>query len=63
MVKEEPSRDVIKRLLEAGFTRSNAQGSHAKWSHPLGARVTLPDGHRKISPGVVRQVNKAIADA
>jgi predicted RNA binding protein YcfA (HicA-like mRNA interferase family) len=63
MVSEEPTRSTTKRLREAGFVRTDAQGSHGKWIHPLGPSVSIPDGHRTTSPGVVRQVNKAISDA
>lgn len=60
MVKEEPTRKVLRRLRDAGFTPVDAKGSHTKWVHPSGAKVTIPDAHRNISPGVVRQVNTAI---
>lgn len=63
MVSEEPTRNVIKRLRKAGFEPTDAEGSHTKWEHPLGPKISLPDGHRKISPGVVRQVNNKIAEA
>jgi predicted RNA binding protein YcfA (HicA-like mRNA interferase family) len=63
MVSEEPARNTIKRLRKAGFERTDAEGSHSKWSHPLGPWVSIADGHRTTSPGVVRQVNKAIAEA
>ena len=62
MVSEETTRSVTKRLRKAGFKRANAEGSHSKWTHPLGPWVSIPDGHRTISPGVVRQVNIAVAD-
>lgn len=63
MVGEEPTRKLVKRLLQAGFTQSDAKGSHTKWSHPTGVQVIIPSGHRTISPGVVRQVNKAINES
>lgn len=63
MAKPEPTREVTKRLRKAGFTRTDAQGSHGKWVHPLGPTVTIADGHRTTSPGVVRQVDNAIAEA
>jgi predicted RNA binding protein YcfA (HicA-like mRNA interferase family) len=62
VVSEEPTRTVVKRLKKAAFTQSNAKGSHTKWTHPTGVQVILPTGHRTISPGVVRQVNKAIKE-
>ncbi|KKC05023.1 type II toxin-antitoxin system HicA family toxin [Mycobacterium nebraskense] len=60
MVSEEPTRSIIKRLKHASFTPTDAKGSHTKWTHRSGVSVTIPDGHRVISPGVVRQVNNAI---
>lgn len=60
MVSEEPTRKVVKRLKDAGSTRTDAEGSHSKWTHPSGTWVSVPDGHRVISPGVVRKINKAI---
>jgi predicted RNA binding protein YcfA (HicA-like mRNA interferase family) len=63
VVKEEPTRTVTKRLRKAGFSPTDAAGSHTKWTHQMGPSVSIPDGHRTISPGVVRQVNNAIAEA
>lgn len=63
MVKEEPTRAVVKRLKEAGFIRTSTDGRHSKWSHPSGVWVPVPDSHRTISPGVVRKVNQAIQQA
>jgi predicted RNA binding protein YcfA (HicA-like mRNA interferase family) len=63
MVSEEPTRKIVKRLKNAGFSPTEAKGSHTKWTHPSGAQVTIADGHRMISPGVVRQVNNAIKEA
>lgn len=63
MVSEEPTRSLVRRLKKAGFVRTEASGSHGRWQHPSGPMVIVPDGHRTISPGVVRQVNEAIADA
>lgn len=63
VVKEEPTRTVTKLLRKAGFSPTAAAGSHTKWMHPLGPSVSIADGHRTISPGVVRQVNNVIAEA
>jgi predicted RNA binding protein YcfA (HicA-like mRNA interferase family) len=63
VVSEEPTRKLVKRLKAAGFVRSEASGSHGRWRHPSGPMVIVPDGHRTISPGVVRQVNQAITEA
>jgi predicted RNA binding protein YcfA (HicA-like mRNA interferase family) len=63
MVVEEPTRSVVKRLKAAGFRPTDAKGSHTKWVHPSGVKIVVADGHRIISPGVVRQVNNAIRDS
>ena len=63
MVKEEPTRLVIKRLKAAGFTRTSTDGRHSKWTHPSGAWVPVPDSHRMSSPGVVRKINNAIKES
>lgn len=60
MVKEEPTRTVIKRLKAAGFIRTSTDGRHSQWTHPTGVWVPVPDSHRTISPGVVRKINQAI---
>jgi predicted RNA binding protein YcfA (HicA-like mRNA interferase family) len=61
MISGQPTRTIVKRLKDAGFAQTDAKGSHTKWTHPNGASVVIPTGHRTISPGVVRQVTKAIA--
>lgn len=62
MVSEEPTRSIVKRLRAAGFEPTRTVGSHTQWANgPVS--VSVPDGHRTISPGVVRQVNKAIQEA
>ena len=61
VVSDEPARSVVKRLRNAGFVESDSRGSHTKWSHPeSGEYVVVAIGHRKISAGVVRQVDRAI---
>ena len=61
MVSEQPTRTVIRRLRDAGFVESDAKGSHTKWKHPTtGVMEIVPTGHRTISPGIVRKVDKAI---
>lgn len=63
MVAEEPTRKVVKRLKDAGFIETDAKGSHTMWKHPSGATISVPTGHRTISPGVVRKVNQAITQS
>ena len=62
MVSEEPTRSVVKRLRAAGFAPLRTVGSHTLWGNGS-VSVSVPDGHRTISPGVVRQVYKSIQEA
>jgi predicted RNA binding protein YcfA (HicA-like mRNA interferase family) len=63
MAKAEKTTDITKRLRAAGFESIDAKGSHTKWVHPSGVTVIVPTGHRTISPGVVRNIDKAIANS
>lgn len=63
MTKDEPTREVTKRLKAAGFERVSTDGRHAKWRHPSGAWTAVPESHKTISAGVVRKINKAIAES
>ncbi|GAB3170573.1 hypothetical protein GCM10027059_37310 [Myceligenerans halotolerans] len=63
MVSSQPTRKVLKELRDAGFTPGRTVGSHTQWKHPSGVSVSVPDGHRQISPGVYRKVLKAIKDS
>jgi predicted RNA binding protein YcfA (HicA-like mRNA interferase family) len=63
VVSEESTQKILKELRQAGFVRTRGTGSHSWWEHPSGAGVAVPDGHRRISPGVVRKVRKAIEEA
>jgi predicted RNA binding protein YcfA (HicA-like mRNA interferase family) len=63
VVKDEPAREVAKRLKEAGFVRVSTDGRHANWRHPSGVWVPVPERHRMISAGVVRKINKAIEES
>lgn len=61
MVTEQPTRKVVKEFKAAGWTPGKTSGSHTMWHCPTGAcSFTLPDGHRKISPGVYRNAIKAL---
>lgn len=62
MVSEQPTRKMVKQLRDAGFMPGNTVGSHTKWTCGS-VSVSVPDGHRSISPGVVRQINAAIKQA
>lgn len=63
MVSEQPTKKVLRELRDAGFAPARSAGSHTMWKHPSGVRVTVPDGRRKISPGVYRKVLKALKEA
>ena len=62
MVSEQPTRKVIKSLKDAGWSSGRTVGSHTMWVGPNGTQFPLPDGHKTISPGVYRNLLKAIAD-
>ena len=63
MVSSQPTRKVLQELRSAGFAADRTAGSHTWWKHPSGVAVTVPDGHRTISPGVYRKIVKAIEDS
>ena len=61
MVSEQPARSVVRALRNAGWVEGKTVGSHTKWHCPGGQHTfSLPDGHKTISPGVVRKVTQAI---
>lgn len=62
MVSEQPTRKMVKALRDAGFQPVRTVGSHTTWKCG-NVQVTVPDGHRTISPGVVRQIQRAIKEA
>lgn len=62
MTKEQPTRKMIKLLKDAGFTPGNTEGSHTKYRNGS-ITVSVPDGHKTISPGVVRKIENAIKEA
>lgn len=62
MIAEEPTRIVTKRLRKAGWAPTRTVGSHSTWECSTGKHTyPLPDGHKMISPGVLRNLNKAVA--
>ena len=61
MIAPAPTREVVKQLQAAGFTKRGGKGSHTNWICEHGRyKVAVPTGHKTISPGVRRDVNKAI---
>jgi predicted RNA binding protein YcfA (HicA-like mRNA interferase family) len=62
MVSEQPTRKVVKDLRSAGWTEGRKVGSHTQWTGSNGTPFSLPDGHRQISPGVYRDLLKAMKE-
>lgn len=62
MVSEQPTRKVLRKLKDAGFVAVRRNGSHTVYVNGA-VSVTVPDGHRLISPGVYRQILKKIEEA
>ena len=62
VIASAPTKQIVKQLKAAGFTSRPGKGSHSTWICAHGScKVSLPDGHRTISPGVRRQVDAALA--
>jgi len=49
-------------LRAAGWLPGKTVGSHTKWHRPNGLTFSVPDGHKKISPGVMGQIEKALEE-
>ncbi|WP_216916927.1 type II toxin-antitoxin system HicA family toxin [Nocardia noduli] len=64
MISEQPTRIVIKTLRNAGWAyKRDAKGSHEMWQCRTGKHdFSLPAGHDSIRPGIVRKMQKAIAE-
>lgn len=63
MVTEQPTRKMVKLLRKAGWRPARTEGSHTIWKSADGTRsVSVPDGHKTISPGVVRKIMKALEE-
>lgn len=60
MVSEQPTRKVLRLLKRSGWRALRTVGSHTTWEGPNGTTFTLPDGHSTISPGVYRNLLKAL---
>ena len=57
MITPAPTREIVNRLKNAGFSKRDGKGSHTVWTcRHRRYRVTVDTGHRSISPGVRRQV-------
>lgn len=63
MIAPAPTREIVKQLKIAGFTQRNAKGSHTFWTCRHGIHhISVPTGHRTISPGIRSQINAKIAE-
>ena len=62
MVTEQPTRKVKRMLRAADWVAGATVGSHTNWTGPNGTSFSLPDGHREISPGVYRNLLKAMEE-
>jgi len=62
MVSEQPTRKVVRILRREGWVAVRSVGSHTVWQGPNCRSFTLPDGHRTISPGVYRNLLKAMEE-
>ena len=63
MVTEQPTRKMIKEFRSSGWFALRTDGSHTVDSCSCGKhQFSLPDGHRTISPGVVRKARKIITE-
>ncbi len=60
MVSEQPTRKVVRLLKQSGWQPIRSVGSHTTWEGPGRTTFTLPDGHKTISPGVYRNLLKAL---
>lgn len=55
-------RQLAKLLRDAGFTPQQGKGDHEKWTAPGLDRPVIITQSREVSPGVVRNALKAIAE-
>jgi predicted RNA binding protein YcfA (HicA-like mRNA interferase family) len=61
MIAPAPTREIVKQLKRAGFTQRDGKGSHTVWTCRHGRySVSVDTGQRTISPGVRRQIDRAI---
>ena len=54
------ARDVIRRLVAAGWREIAQKGSHKQFKHAtLPGKVTIPDhGSRDLTPGVLASIER-----
>ena len=62
MAKPVLSKDVCRMLTKAGFVKDRGCASHSVWING-DITISVPDGHKIISPGVMRKVQRALDNA
>jgi predicted RNA binding protein YcfA (HicA-like mRNA interferase family) len=58
-MKEYTEREILQLLKEHGFSLVR-KGRHCIFGNSAGFTLPVPLGHKRISPGVVRDILKAI---
>lgn len=60
-MRAQKTRTVLKHLRRRGWIRlRDGSGSHEIWGLPDGSkRASIPTGHREVSAGVLRQIERA----
>ena len=50
-------RDLIRRVEALGFERTRQKGSHVRFVHPDGRKVTIPDhGQKDVPRGLLAKI-------
>ena len=64
LTRAQKTRDVLNHLRSIGWVHlQDGQGSHELWGLPDGSKkAVVPAGHREVSAGVLRQIQKAGAE-
>jgi predicted RNA binding protein YcfA (HicA-like mRNA interferase family) len=53
------SREIIRRIEQAGWAQVGSEGSHRQFKHPtLPGRVTVPHPERDVPIGTLRSIEK-----
>ncbi len=53
------SKELIRRLEQAGFERASSRGSHHRYVHPDGRKVTVPHPKKDLGKGLALQILKS----
>lgn len=63
MIADEPTLIPVRWLRQQGWSPTgHTAGSHTRWACSIGMHAyAVPDGHRTISAGVLRNIRKHIA--